>query len=537
MTASDATDRSGFCGEAPEYYLISVTGYRILYTDLPDIYRMKRLLYCLVLMLSAAVSVHAQTTFVAFLLTSEEQLSNYASSRGYANFTLSADHKHLDYQVVFWSIQDPTAAHLHVGARGVEGPSVKDLQIVQGRYARGTWSASDEDQPLTDEFVDSLMTGKLYVNVHTLLNPSGEIRGQIYQPQTFVALASGAFETPAVSPSGNGVCVVAVNPLDSVAFIRGAAFGMSTKIVAAHIHQAPVGTPGGVVKPTPMILSSLDSLAGETMLNWTPNDSSDPMTPALFQALRTGGLYWNVHTELHQGGEIRGQLRKGMLSDDDSGLWFMAIMSGPQEGEVGRASNGTGTAFLHLSSDGTLARIGGIYSDLDAPPIGAHIHHGSIGEVPPNNIIIGLPTSLVAVWTANDAEHPLTSEDIDSLFAGSYYINVHTSAHPDGEIRGQLIPLSSRSELKMRVPRIKPSTVGVSVYPNPSATNVRLQIEGLELTDRRVRVVNSLGADVTSLQADGNSTSFNTRDLADGLYSFILETKSGAVSVPFTVLH
>lgn len=499
---------------------------------------MKRsLLSLLLLLLLSTGTVRAQTTFVAFLVTSEEQLSNHATSRGYANFTLSADHQRLDYQLVFWSIQDPTQAHIHTGRRGVDGPQVRDLEIIQGRYARGTWSASDQFQPLTPAIVDSLLAGELYINVHTLLNPSGEIRGQIMQPETYVALASGAFETPAVSPAGTGICFVAFDPLDPFAFIQGQASGMSSMITNAHIHQAPVGTPGPVVKPTPMVLSALDSLAAFTSLNWTPTDSTSPLTSALISQLRAGGLYWNVHTALHQSGEIRGQLRRGMLSDEDTGLWFMAILSGGQEGEAGRSSNGTGTAFLHLSPDGTTARIGALVADLDAPIAGAHIHHGFIGEVPDNNVVIPIPGTLAAIWTSSDPERPLRPEDIDSLFAGEYYINIHTSAHPEGEIRGQFIPMSSRSELHMAVPRVTRSNAGVSAYPNPAAARVRVELGALRVTNRVVRIVNALGAEVASKQMDGSDLNFDTRELANGVYSFILQTSAGAVSVPFMVVH
>jgi hypothetical protein len=470
-------------------------------------------------------------------MTSEEQLSNHATSRGYANFTLSADHQRLDYQLVFWSIQDPTQAHIHTGRRGMDGPQVKDIEIIQDRYARGTWSTADQFQPLTAAIVDSLFAGKLYINVHTLLNPSGEIRGQIMQPETYVALASGAFEAPPVSPAGNGICFVALDPLDTLAFVQGQAGSMSSMITNAHIHQAPVGTPGPVVKPTPMILSALDSLTAFTALNWSATDSTSPLTPALVSQLRGGGLYWNVHTTLHQTGEIRGQLRRGMLSEEDTGLWFMAILSGPQEGIVGRSSNGTGTAFLHLSPDGRTARIGALVSDLDAPVMGAHIHHGFIGEVPDNNVVLPISGTLTAIWTDSDPGRPLTPADIDSLFAGQYYLNIHTSTYPEGEIRGQFIPMSIRSELHMAVPRVKTSTTGVTVYPNPAASHVRVQPGDLRLTSHTLRIVNALGAEVSSRTFDASDINFDTSELANGVYSIILQTESGAVSVPLIVLH
>jgi hypothetical protein len=89
----------------------------------------------------------------------------------------------------------------------------------------------------------------------------------------------------------------------------------------------------------------------------------------------------------------------------------------------------------------------------------------------------------------------------------------------------------------MSVPRVRPSAAGISVYPNPTTASVRLQLAGVALSDNRVRIVNALGAEVASVLADGALLNFNARSLTDGLYSFVLQTKSGAVSVPFTVLH
>ena len=43
-------------------------------------------------------------------------------------------------------------------------------------------------------------------------------------------------------------------------------------------------------------------------------------------------------------------------------------------------------------------------------------------------------------WRATDPE-ALTPGLVDALLAGNLYVNVHTSAHPGGEIRGQIVRL------------------------------------------------------------------------------------------------
>jgi predicted small secreted protein len=68
-----------------------------------------------------------------------------------------------------------TAAHIHVGARGQNGP----VAVPLAKSADGnTWSVP-EGAKLTDAQYDAYKAGNLYVNVHTAANKGGEIRGQI----------------------------------------------------------------------------------------------------------------------------------------------------------------------------------------------------------------------------------------------------------------------------------------------------------------------------------------------------------------------
>lgn len=77
-----------------------------------------------------------------------------------------------------------------------------------------------------------------------------------------------------------------------------------TVITMAHFHAAPVGTNGPVVKTIP-----IDGSIGVALGTWTTDDA-EPLTPELIDQLNNKGLYVNVHTEAHPGGEIRGQVRK-----------------------------------------------------------------------------------------------------------------------------------------------------------------------------------------------------------------------------------
>lgn len=65
-------------------------------------------------------------------------------------------------------------AHLHHGARGVDGPIILTIRCND----RGT-SCRAQSGPLDPTIVDALVAGETYVNFHTAAFPDGEIRGQL----------------------------------------------------------------------------------------------------------------------------------------------------------------------------------------------------------------------------------------------------------------------------------------------------------------------------------------------------------------------
>lgn len=94
----------------------------------------------------------------------------------------------------------------------------------------------------------------------------------------------------------------------------------------------------------------------------------------------------------------------------------------------------SGTSSIAVIGDKTL--VGRVQtSNLNATA--AHIHQGAPGQNGP--VIIPLVKTADNVWSV-PANTMLTSAQFDAYRAGNLYVNVHSAANPNGEIRAQLKP-------------------------------------------------------------------------------------------------
>ena len=139
--------------------------------------------------LTASIGFAAETSFKAKLSSKEEVKKPKSKASGKAEFKLSKDGKELSYKLHVKNIVNANAAHIHLGAKGADGPPIIGLFSgeKQGKFsgvlAEGTLSEKDmmgdyKGKPL-DDLIKLMRSGDTYVNVHTDANPDGEIRGQI----------------------------------------------------------------------------------------------------------------------------------------------------------------------------------------------------------------------------------------------------------------------------------------------------------------------------------------------------------------------
>lgn len=75
------------------------------------------------------------------------------------------------------------------------------------------------------------------------------------------------------------------------------------------------------------------------------------------------------------------------------------------------------------------------YADLSGPVTGAHFH-GPAGPTETAGVAVKMTGNLASPIKGNAV---LTSAQADALTHGHWYVNLHTSANPGGEVRGQVM--------------------------------------------------------------------------------------------------
>lgn len=239
--------------------------------------------------------------FTSSLLGSRPASSGQAGAQGVVLVWL--DGSQLHYALFYFGEQAPTAAHIHQGRAGQEGPVTVNFNpsfsaLADAFVATGSLA-------LSDDVAASLRSdpGGFYVNVHTASFPAGIARGQLAGEaaglEHFVTTLTGDRERPtAGDPDGFGVALVVPRGGSAFYYLRVKNIASPT---AAHIHQGKAGESGSVV------------------LNFNPSFSNGvavgavslPAELAASVRQAPSDYYVNVHNAEFPAGAVRGQLGSG----------------------------------------------------------------------------------------------------------------------------------------------------------------------------------------------------------------------------------
>jgi len=121
---------------------------------------------------------------------------------------------------------------------------------------------------------------------------------------TLYALLAGSQEVPPLSTPGQGFCTITLDDVAGTVSVTGSFSGLSTTATAAHIHGlAGPGVNAGIIIGLTETGGTSGTISG-----------GGALTPAEVTGMLGGLTYVNVHTTMHGGGEIRGQITAAVPS-------------------------------------------------------------------------------------------------------------------------------------------------------------------------------------------------------------------------------
>lgn len=205
-------------------------------------------------------------THGALLAGSHEVPPNGSLAVGSASFTLNLDNS-LSYVVATANGLSGTAAHIHSGLPGVNGPVLFPL-------AGGPTTWSGTTPPLNAGQLASLASGALYVNVHSAALPSGEIRDQLRPVTMFDGVQHLAFGSASLSPGAGGLLVAGIGGTmqDGVEFMASILGTMEdgpfSGFVSATEYDPAVVPVGAVLQTSVIGFLPLSGLRGQLLANF-----------------------------------------------------------------------------------------------------------------------------------------------------------------------------------------------------------------------------------------------------------------------------
>jgi len=384
-------------------------------------------------------------------------------------------------RATFATAETVTGLHIHTGAAAVNGPVVIDTGIRGADPVQAPtgilplqYSAQVRAAGAGLDALRGLLTNPngYYVNLHTLANPGGQFRGQLYRAEekTFLANLNSTNEVPPVTPGGTGVgSFVGLRAYDSAGrFVLGAGLftsnyvlGSQQRLTGWHLHRGVAGANGPVV---------LDSgLAAAQQVDTPPNGTGtiqrwityQPEAAAAVAALgdlfgNPSGFYMNIHTTTNPGGTIRGQMIPGER------VVGSVLMSPANEvpAIAGLDAGAVATVWADVVRDGAGAVTHAYlnYSVNHRFPAevtftGLHIHSAEAGVNGPVRLDSGLsgannvPSAdgFGNIWRSFVVTTEAGLVAMNGLLANpeGYYLNLHTTVNAGGAVRGQLAPANA----------------------------------------------------------------------------------------------
>ncbi len=345
------------------------------------------------------------------------------------------------------------------------------------------------------------------------------------EAEVFTTRLLGANEVPPVTTGARGGVTLSLD--GTTLTVTGVFAGLSGDYAAGHLHGGAAGANGPVVYG--LTGTPTDDMRGGT---FEAGDNTFEIRSTFADSLRAGLVYVNVHSSAFPSGEIRGQV--GTTPD---ALTF--TLSGDNEvPPVVTPATGSGTVTL----DGTTMTVSGTFTGLTGTYAASHVHGGAAGMNGP--VVQGLSPTVNSdnrggAWGADTNTFEIRPSFADSVRAGLAYVNVHSSAFPSGEIRGQIgvaagpnsTAVGDDVELGLSLAVVNPVRGQVTVrFAQAASGPVELAL--FDVLGRRVATL----ADGPAGTAERTAT-LDPSGLAAGVYVLRLGTEAGSLSRTVTVVR
>ena len=444
-------------------------------------------------------------SFSVMMNGSQETPSVTTTAYGVGVFNLSKDLSKIKFNIITQGLNGTTSgAHLHYGAAGVSGSVVVDLSSnVNGNVISGIIANP------TTMLIDSMMAGRIYLNVHNAANAGGEIRSQLKNSKQYLyfdASIDGAQEVPSITTMAKGSSTIKMNTTFDTLWYDVAIDGLSGVITGAHFHNAIKGVNGGVefdMSPDIMGNRVMGKITGAAL------------TKTLVNKFLRGEIYANFHTTANAGGEVRGQVYR--LAREG----YTYLMNGTQETPMVTTS-AMGSGIVSIDRDQDNAHYMFVASGLTSA--GAHFHKGAMGQS--GGVIYDLSSYYMnngafGYWKSTDSS-PFTLANSLQFRGDSVYVNIHTSANANGEIRGQVLNGFECYNASTTGIDEHSNVSGFSLFPNPTTGNVTVSFNVSNVNMTTIVVLDVLGKEIYNQTIDVtsniNQKTIDLKAFSNGLY-------------------
>lgn len=359
-----------------------------------------------------------QIQFSAYMTGADAVPPSLSLATGEAQLALNPATRTLTYRVVTTCVAPATCftLSLHQGVPGSNGPVILTLNTIQGYFPSTPDLYEGTSPALNDQQIESMLLGATYLSIASGscgLPLVDVMRGQV-QPsiaRRFVASLGGAGAIPPTASTATGDAWLTFNEAE-----RSLAYDIDIAGTTASSVELWQGAPGAS--------GSLVATLGGGPIRFCGRVTG--LTPAQVSVIRGGGLHLAVPTAAASTGEIGGPMTEA------TSYHFTAHLKGASMvPPVTSAATGFVAATLDVAT-------GVLSYQIDVTGLSGTDGQINIGFFNQPAIITGSYPGGPTTWTGSTA--PLPGAFLELLFRQGFHVTICSTAHPGGEIRGQLVP-------------------------------------------------------------------------------------------------